>query len=305
MMKIAVAGPGGVGGYYGGLLARSGMDVTFLARGKHLEALQKEGLRVKSYKGDFHVKIKATDDPSQTGACHMILFCVKSFDTAHVADLIAPMVRPETTIISLQNGVDNEELIGRTLGMEKVMAGIAFIGSRVEAPGLIVHSAAGNMTFGEVGGGFSERGEKILQIFRSCGIEANLSEDMKKVMWQKMVWNCGFNAITALTGCTVSEILSDKSTKETVQKAMEEVVSVARGLAISIALDLPQKTIAHTEKQGEIKTSMLMDMEKGRRMEIEALNGAVSKKGRELKVETPVNDTLYGMVRAINKKRGF
>ncbi|MDH3973373.1 MAG: ketopantoate reductase family protein [Deltaproteobacteria bacterium] len=304
-MKIAVAGPGGVGAYYGGLLARGGMDVTFLGRGKHLEALKTEGLRVKSYKGDFHINVKAGDNPSETGICDLILFCVKSFDTKEVAQFIAPMVGTETIIISLQNGVDNEEQLGQILGMEKVMAGVAFIGSRMEEPGLIVHSAAGSITFGEIEGGLSERGEKVCRTFQSCGIEARLSEDIKKVMWQKMVWNCGFNAITALTGCAVSNILSDKSTREVVQKAMEEVVDLAQGLGIAVSRDLPQKTIAHTEKQGEIKTSMLMDMEKGRRMEIEALNGAVSKRGKELKRETPVNDTLYSMVRAINKKRGF
>jgi len=304
-MKIAIAGAGAVGAYYGGLLARGGIDVTFLGRGKHLEALRKNGLRVKSYRGDFNMEVKTTDDPSATGIYDLILFCVKSFDTENMANLITPMVGPDTTIISLQNGIDNEELIGKVLGREKVMAGIAFIGARVEEPGLIVHSAAGNMTFGEIDGGPSERGKKILQVFESCNIEAKLTEDIKKAMWRKMVWNCGFNAITALTGCTAGEILGEKTTREVVQKTMEEIIAVAKGLGVFLDPDLPQKTIAHTEKQGEIKTSMLMDMENGRRMEIEALNGVVSKKGKEINSPTPTNDTLYSMVRAINKKRGF
>jgi len=253
-MKIAVAGPGGVGGYYGGLLARKNMDVTFIGRGKHLETLKSEGLSIKSYKGDFHVNVTTSENLTETGIVDLILFCVKSFDTNEMASRIKPIVGPDTVIISLQNGVENEEVIGQILGKKNVMAGIAFIGSRVEKPGLIVHSAAGGMTFGEMDGGLSERGEKLLQFFQSCGVEAKLSDNIKKVMWQKMVWNCGFNAITALTGCTVRQILSDSRAKETIQKTMEEVVSVAQGLGIDILDDLPQKTIANTENQGEIKT---------------------------------------------------
>ena len=304
-MKIAIAGPGGVGGYYGGLLARGGMDVTFLGRGKHLEALVSKGLQVNSYLGDFNITVKATDNPVQIGVCDLILFCVKSFQTEDMAQFISPMIGSETTIISLQNGVDNEEIIGKIVGEEKVMAGIAFIGSRIEEPGQIIHSTAGNMTIGELCGGSSERGEKICKVLTSCNIDVKLSEDIKKTMWRKMVWNCGFNAITALTGCTVGDILSDSSTKEIVQKAMEEVILVARKLDISLSRDLPEKTIAHTEQQGEIKTSMFMDMKNGRRMEIETLNGVVSKKGKELNLSTPINNALSAMVRIINKKRGF
>lgn len=303
-MKIAVVGPGGVGGYFGALLARAGRDVFFLGRGEHLRAIREKGLTVKSDRGDFHVEINATVDPTHIGPCHLILFCVKSFDTETVAEWIRPLVASDAVIISLQNGVDNEETIGRTVGIEKVMGGVAFIGSRIEAPGVILHTAAGQMTFGELSGGPSERGRVLLGLFEEAGIEARLSEDIKKVIWRKMVWNCGFNAITALTRTTAAEVLACPETREIVRKTMGEVLSVAQSKGVDLKPDLPGKTMAHTEKEGEIKTSMLMDMEKGKPMEIDALNGTICRIGKEKGISTPVNDLLYSLISVTNAKRG-
>jgi len=304
-LKIAIAGAGGVGGYYGGVLAKAGMDVHFLARGEHLEAIRKRGLQVRSYKGDFCVEVEASDSPDEIGVSDLILFCVKSFDTKETAKLIKPLVGPGTAIISLQNGVENEEIIGDVLGAAKVMRGIAFIGSRVVEPGVILHTAAGSLGFGEMDGGISERGSAFYKIFESAGIEARLSEDIKKVMWQKMVWNCGFNAITALAGCTVKEVLEVPETKNVIRMAMQEVIQVALSLKVSLNDGLADKTISSTERQGEIRTSMLVDMERGKRMEIESMNGAVSRRGQKSGVPTPVNDTLYGAVKAVNKRLRF
>ncbi len=304
-VKIAVVGAGGVGGYYGGLLARAGLNVSFLCRGAHLEAIMKRGLTVESYRGDFRVDVQATDDPAEIGVSDVVLFCVKSYDTEDAARMIRPMVGPATVVVSLQNGVDNEEVLGKILGKEKIMGGVAFIGSRIREPGVILHTAAGGMTLGEMSGGMSERGKMLVRLFESAGIEARLSEDIRKVMWRKMVWNCGFNALTALTGCTVGEVLALGEARAVIRAAMEEVIAVARALGIGLAGDLPEKTMSHTEKQGEIRTSMLMDNENGRRMEIEALNGAVSRRGRENGVPTPVNDVFYAAVKAVNVRRGF
>lgn len=305
-VKIGIVGAGGVGGYYGGLLAKAGMGVHFLARGEQLRAIRESGLKVKSYKGDFEIKeVQATKDPAKIGVCDIILFCVKSFDTRVTAELIKPMVGPSTTILSLQNGIENEETLGSVLGEEKIMGGVAFIGSHIGKPGVILHTAAGNMTFGELDGGMSERGGTLLKLLEEAGIEARLTENIKKTMWQKMVWNCGFNAITALTGCTAAEVLAMAETRETIKGTMFEVVEVAKRLGIDLSDDLPEKTIAHTEKQGQIKTSMLMDMKKGNRLEIEALNGAVSRAGKSFDLYTPVNDALHGMIKAVNSRRGF
>jgi len=301
-LKIGIAGPGAVGGYYGACLARAGMDVKFLGRGSHLDAIKEKGLSIKSYKGDFHISPFASDDPVEIGPCDLIIFCVKSFDSTNMGRFIKPMVGPSTVILSLQNGVENEEILGGLYGSDKVLAGVAFIGSRIEKPGEIVHTASGNITFGEAGGGSSDRTKELAEIFNTAGIKARLSDDMRKVMWQKMVWNCGFNAITALTGCSAAEVLLLKETREIVIKTMEEVIAVAAALGIEFDAGLPEKTIAHTEKQGEIRTSMLVDMEKEKKMEIDGLNGAVCRKGDDKGVPTPTNDILYGIIKSINKR---
>ena len=301
-LKIGIAGAGSVGGYYGARLAMAGMDVKFLGRGRHLDAMKEKGLSVRSYEGDFHVSPFASDDPAEIGPCDLILFCVKSFDSYNMGRFIKPMVGPSTIILSLQNGVENEEILGELYGVDKVLAGVAFIGSRIEAPGEIIHSASGNITFGEPDRGSSPRTKELQEIFNTAGIKARFSDDMKNVMWQKMVWNCGFNAVTALTGCSASEVLLLKETREIVRKTMEEVVAVALALGIELDAGLPEKTMAHTEKQGEIRTSMLVDMEKGRKMEIEGLNGAVCRKGGERGVPTPTNDVLYGMIKSVNNR---
>ena len=304
--KIGVVGAGGVGGYFGGRLAEAGHDVRFLARGRHLEALRLKGLSIKSCKGDAVIKpVMATDSPAEIGECDIVLFCVKSFDTAETAEAIRPLAGNSTTVISLQNGTENEEVLGRILGKEKVMGGVAFIGSRISKPGVILHTTAGNLTIGETDGSMSLRGDSIRKLFEFSGIELRLTENIQKAMWQKMVWNCGFNAITALTGCTVSEILALDETRNTIEGAMREVVALARKTAIDLSEDLPGKMIAHTEGQGAIRTSMLIDMESGRPMEIEALNGTVSRKAKEMGLASPINDALYGMISSINKKRGF
>ena len=302
MLKIGIVGAGAVGGYYGAQMLRAGMDVSFLVRGNHLSAFKEKGLNVKSYKGDFNVRPFASDNPVEIGACDLILFCVKSFDSESVGRFIKPMVGPSTVIISLQNGVENEEILGDLYGLDKGGAGVAFISSRIERPGELVHTASGDITFGELCGGSSHRAEELEKIFNSAGIKTRLSEDIIKVMWQKMVWNCGFNAVTALTGSDVSQVLSLVETRAIIRKTMEEVVAVASALGVKLGADLPEKTIAHTERQGEIRTSMLVDMEKGQKMEIEALNGAVCRRGIEKGVPTPVNDVLYGIIKRINKR---
>jgi len=304
--KIGVVGAGGVGGYFGGRLAEAGHDVRFLARGQHLETLKSKGLVIKSCKGNTVIKpVMVTDSPDEIGECNIVLFCVKSFDTAETAEAIRPLAGNTTTVISLQNGTENEEVLGKILGKEKVMGGVAFIGSRISEPGVILHTAAGNLTIGEMDGSMSVRGDNIRRLFESSGIEIRLTGNIQKAIWQKMVWNCGFNAITALTGCTVSEVLSLDESRDTIEGIMREVIALARKTGIDLDEDLPGRMMAHTESQGDIRTSMLIDMESGRPMEIEALNGKVSRKSREMGLASPINDTLYCMISSVNKKRGF
>src|SRR5574337_1199082 len=156
-MKVAVVGVGAVGGYFGGLLAKGGADVTFIARGKRLEALRAKGLTVKSWKGDFAIPVHATDDPAEVGPVDLVLFCVKSYDTETAIRQALPMVGRESIVLSLQNGIDNEDKIASFVGKEKVLAGVAYIGASILEPGVVCHQESGRIVFGEIDSGLSER----------------------------------------------------------------------------------------------------------------------------------------------------
>ncbi len=301
-MKILIVGAGAVGGYFGGMLARSGEDVTFLARGEHLKAIQEKGLYIKSINGDFNVKIKAVDRPYDNEKYDLIVIAVKSYDLSNACNNIKGTVKNDTVLMSLLNGVDSEEIIGSIFGIEKVIGSVAFIGSQISEAGVISHTASGMITIGELNGSKSKRCEEILNIFESAKIPIKLSENIQKDIWAKMVWNTGFNAITALTGSLVSDVLSIPESRKIVEMAMKETVDAADKKGIRLSDDLVEKTVSKTLKAGEIKTSMLQDRENGKAMEIDSINGAIVRLGHEMNISVPVNETLYGVIKIINKQ---
>ena len=303
-MKILIVGAGAVGGYFGGLLARSGEDVTFLARGEHLKAIQEKGLYIKSINGDFNIKIKAVEKPNANEKYDLIVIAVKSYDLPDACNNIKGTVKNETVLMSLLNGVDSEEIIGSIFGADNVIGSVAFIGSQILDAGVISHTASGMITIGELDGVKSKRCEEILKIFERAKIPIKLSENIQKDIWAKMVWNTGFNAITALTGSLVSDVLSIPESRKIVEMAMKETVEVANKKGISLSDDLAEKTVSKTLKAGEIKTSMLQDRENGKAMEIDSINGAIVRLGHEMNIPVPVNETLYGALKVINKRLG-
>ena len=301
-MKILIVGAGAVGGYFGGLLAKGGEDVTFIAKGKHLKTIQEKGLSVKSINGDFNIKVKAIERPVDTEKYDLIIFAVKSYGLHDACNTINNSVKNNTTIMSLLNGVDSEEIIGNFFGADKVIGSVAFIGSQILEPGLISHTASGMITIGELNGTKSKRCEEILNAFERVKIPIKLSENIQKDIWAKMVWNTGFNAITALTGSLVSDVLSIPESRKIAEMAMKETVEVANKKGIRLSDDLAEKTISKTLKAGAIKTSMLQDRENGKIMEIDSLNGAIVRLGHKMNVSIPVNETLYGAIKVINKR---
>ncbi len=314
-MKILIVGAGAVGGYFGGMLARSGEDVTFLARGEHLKAIQEKGLYIKSINGDFNIKVKAVEKPNDNEKYDLIIIAVKSYDLSNACNNIKGIVKNETVLMSFLNGVDSEEIIGSIFGADKVIGSVAFIGSQISEAGVISHTASGMITIGELKppslpsptrgeGGGEGRCEEILNIFERAKIPIKLSENIQKDIWAKMVWNAGFNAITALTGSLVSDVLSIPESRKIVEMTMKETVEVANKKGIRLSDDLAEKTISKTLKAGEIKTSMLQDRENGKAMEIDSINGAIVRLGHEMNIPVPVNETLYGALKVVNKRLG-
>jgi len=295
-MKVAVVGVGAVGGYFGGLLAKGGADVIFIARGKHLEALRAKGLTVRSRQGDFSIRVRATNDPAEVGPVDLVLFCVKSYDTESAIRQALPMVGQETIVLSLQNGIDNEEKISSFIGTGKVLAGVAYIGASVPESGVVLHQEGGKIVFGELDGGLSERVIRIKAFFDRYGLPAEGSPGMKKILWAKLAWNAPFNAINTLVGGPVKTIIGNSHALELARRVTEEVVTVANALGVRLAFaEVWERNIKFSQSY-DVKTSMLQDLEAGKPLEYEALNGVIIKKAAELDLPTPYNFALYALL---------
>lgn len=300
-MKVAVMGAGAVGGYFGALLHTGGMDVSLIARGQHLEAIQARGLHIQSGQGDFTVPAKAVGDPREIGPVDLILFCVKAYDTEAAARQCLPIIREGTAILSLQNGVDNEEKIGIIAGAERVLGGVAYIGAGVSAPGVIIHTAEGRIVFGEVTGGISDRGKRLEQALREAGLPIELSPDIQAALWRKLCWNAAFNAMNALIGGEVDILLRRPEGEALARAVMEEVHAVAASQGVTLSDDVVDKLLHWTATAATgMKTSMRQDLEAGRRLEVDALNGVVVERGQAAGVSTPYNFALYALLKAMD-----
>jgi 2-dehydropantoate 2-reductase len=303
-MKIGVVGVGGVGGYFGGLLARKGTDIHFVARGKHLRALQDEGLQVLSNSGNFHVRIHATAEPHEIGPVDLVLFCVKSFDTYHALREMESMVDDSTTILSLQNGIDNLEKLVDYYGTERIMGGTAYIESSLAAPGAIAQTGdMGRIVFGELDGAASERARSIHEMFQQAGIDARLSDNIHRVLWEKFLFICGVHGVSTLCRAPLGLVMSCPETRELLMHVMQEVqqLAEAKGIELSKKAVSDAMELVGTYKK-QFKCSMLRDLEWHRPMEIEALNGMVVKLGRTLGLSTPLNQVIYACIKLENQK---
>ncbi len=304
-MKIAIVGTGGVGGYYGGLLARQGHEVAFLARGEHLKAIQQNGLQVKSVHGDFLVRpAHATDDVAQVGPADLVIFCTKTYATEQAARQAQPLVGAGTTVVSLQNGIDAAERIGHILGMEHVIGGVTWISSAVESPGVIRQvSQFRRVVVGELDGWVTPRVQAVHQAFQETGVTAELSENILKVLWTKFVFISAASSLGSLTRLTIGEYRSVPEARELMMRLMEEVEALARAQKIDLDEDVVQKSLEFIDNAAPtIKASMQLDVEAGRPSEIEAMIGVIGRKGRELGIPTPVADFVYAVLLPIELK---
>lgn len=304
-MKIMIMGTGGVGGYYGGLLAQQGNDVTFIARGAHLEAIQKNGLQVKSIFGDFTVNpAKATDNPADIGTVDLILFCTKTYGTDEATQAIKPVIGPQTAVLSLLNGVDATERIGKVVGMEHVIGGATWLSSAVEAPGVIKQvSQFRRIVFGELDGSRSERIQSIHDVLNNNGVTVEVSENILKILWTKFVFISSASSFGSLTRLPMGEYRSVPETRATITGLMREVEAVARAQGINLDEDVVQKSLDFMDSAApHIKASMQLDVDAGRKTELEAMVGVIGRKGRELSVPTPIADFVYASLLPIELK---
>jgi 2-dehydropantoate 2-reductase len=299
-MKIAIIGSGGVGGYFGARLAASGEDVTFVARGAHLEAMQKNGLKVLSALGDLHLpKVKATSDTKTIGLVDVVMIAVKLWATEEAAAAAKPLIGPNTVAVSFQNGVVAVDTLLPVLGKEHVMGGVANIAALIEEPGVIRHN--GNMAslfFGELDGKPSARSQAFLGACTKAGIKTELVGDIQKAIWEKFVRLVTLSAMTSLTRIPVGPIRSDPDTRALLQTVMEEVVALgrAKGVKLDASIVADQMKIIDGYPPTMV-ASMCGDLRRGNRLELPWLSGMVAKFGRELGMPAPANQFVYAALK--------
>lgn len=290
-MRIAVVGAGGVGGYFGGRLAAAGSDVTFLARGAHLEAMRARGLRLESPNGNLHVhRVNATDDPTTIGPVDAVLFAVKLYDVEPAAGMLPPLVGPDTVVLPFQNGVDAVGMLSGAVGRPHVGGGVAYVASVVSEPGVIRHTAMDHLIFGELDGAKSPRLERLLRACEAAGFQATLSERIEADIWSKFVRLSVFSGMTAVTRSPIGPLRDDPDLWAMFQAAILEGMAVARAKGITLPPAVFDEIGAMARSlPAQAKSSMLEDLERGRRLELPWLSGAIVRIGRELDVETPIH----------------
>ena len=299
-MKIAVVGAGGVGGYFGARLAAAGSDVAFIGRGAHLAAMQERGLAVLSPLGDVYLeKVKAADNPATVGPVDAVLFAVKLYDTESAGAGLRPLLGPDTVVVSLQNGIDSEDRLGAIIGAERVAGGIAYISATIETPGVIRHlNRQAKLAFGELGDRGSSRLEPLLAACRNAGFEAELNSSIETAIWEKFVFLAALAAATGGARLPIGPLVTDADTRALIADAMREVVAVGQAKGVALDPSIVDRSLAFMQTlPPDMKASLAHDLDKGNRLEIEGLSGAVVRLGASLGVATPVHRTIYALLK--------
>ena len=299
-MKIGVLGIGAVGGYFGAKLAKAGMDVTFISRGKTLEILQTQGLRVKSYMGDFTIKKpKVVHDFKSIEDVDIILFCLKSYNTKEVAEALKPKISEKTVIISMQNGIENENILAEIFGKERVIGSVVFITSSVPEPGLIKHTSYGKIVLGELNGIITDRIKNLEKMFLDAGIPSNSTTDIKTELWKKLMLNIPYNGFTALVRGSLENYFEIPEAQECFLKALKEVQSVAKAEGHNVTDKDVENALKFTKVEGftTFKSSTLLDIEANKPLEIDSLQGAVIKTAAKHNLDIPINKLLYALLK--------
>jgi 2-dehydropantoate 2-reductase len=293
-------GAGAVGCFFGGMLARAGADVTLIARGPHLEALKRDGLLLDSIHFQQRVPLRASDEPSAVSSAELILFAVKTVHTETAAQLIRPHLAPGALILSLQNGVNNVERIRAAAGLA-ALASVVYVAASIPEPGRVRHAGRGDLI---IGNSPADQVAAIRDTFEPAGVPCRLSDNLDGELWQKLTLNCAGNAVTALTRSSYGPAVGNPLVRQVMEPALDEKRSVARAAGIRLPDDGPETSanaMRLLESYGPATSSTAQDIARGRRTEIDSLNGYVARRGAELGVPTPVNRTLHALVKRLEE----
>jgi len=319
-MKFAIVGAGAIGAFVGAMLAKSGEDVTLIARGPHLRAMQQHGVRVRGEIGEFEAHPAATDDPATVGEVDVVLLTLKAHSLPAMAPRLAPLIGPQTSVVSAQNGipwwyfyrhggplegtqlesVDPGGVITQHIDSARVIGCIIYPSTSIIEPGVIEHTEGNRFTIGEPDGSKSERCRALADVFIKAGLRCPIRTNIRHDMWVKLMGNVAYNPISALTRSTLIEIVQCPETRELAAAIMRESESVAQKLGIEISVSVEQR-LAGAEKVGHHKTSMLQDIEAGKPTELEAIVGAVVELGEKLGLSLPNTKAVYACVKLLEK----
>jgi len=297
-MRIAIMGAGGIGGCYGGLLAKAGFDVTLIARGAHLEAITEKGLRLVQPEGEFTVDVAATGNPSLVGTMDLVIFSVKAHQNLTAVPLIKPLIGVETTVLTIQNGVESADEIGQEYGAERVLPGSAYVISNVVSPGVVKQqSQIPRVAFGESNGERSQRAIAVQDAFLKANIMAELSDDISRVLWSKLLYNSPANGMASAARLSPRDLIEYPEGRSMFKLAIQEVADVGTASGVPLGKDDVQGAMdLIAARPIGARGSMQADLESGRPLELDAIVGSVGRIGRKLDVPTPIFDILYTLL---------
>ena len=299
--RIAVVGAGAVGCYFGGMLARAGAPVTLVGRPTHVDTINRAGLFLDTLRFQERVSLAAATELPAVRQSDVVLFCVKTVDTEDAAKSLAPHLAASAVVLSLQNGVDNVERIRRAAAIEAIPT-IVYVAAQMTAPGCVKHTGRGDLVLGDFGGQNEDRLERLAALFRRAGVPCVVSKNIQGELWTKLIMNCAYNPISALSRARYGAIVADPGTRAVMKAATEEAIAVGQAAGVRFPdVDLVEAVYRLGEAMAGATSSTAQDLARGKRTEIDSLNGYVARRGAELGVPTPVNQTLHALVKRLEE----
>jgi 2-dehydropantoate 2-reductase len=305
--RIAVVGAGAVGCYFGGMLARAGAPVTLIGRAQHAEAIQRDGLFLDSLHFQQRLAVSASTSVAAARDAAIVLLCVKTLDTEETARSLTPVLAAGAVVVSLQNGVDNVERIRTASGIDAIAA-VVYVSAEMTAPGCVKHNGRGDLVLGDLAGG--DPGDphrwrqiaNVAEVFTRAGVKCSTSDNIQAELWRKLIINCGYNAISALCRARYQRIVQNPWTREVITQVVDEAVAVGRAAGVRLTdVNFTDVVLQVGEAMANALSSTGQDIARGKRTEIDSLNGYVARRGAELGVATPVNQTLHALVKLLEE----
>ncbi|MEO7391381.1 MAG: 2-dehydropantoate 2-reductase [Ramlibacter sp.] len=296
-LQFAVMGAGAVGSYYGGMLARAGHDVTLVARPQHAQAIERDGLRMETRTFDEQVRLKAVADAGGVSGADVVLFCVKATDTESAGAQIRPHLGAGTLVLCLQNGVDNADRLRSVLPPSQVSAAVVYVGAEMAGPGHVKHHGRGELLIEPSGSS-----DTLAQALVAAGVPTQVSDNVRGALWLKLILNCAYNAVSAIAQKPYGQAVQGAGVKEVMRDVVDECLAVAKSEGVQVAGDVPASIRMIVESMPGQYSSTAQDLARGRRSEIDHLNGFIVRRGEALGIPTPANRVLWAMVKLLEKQ---